>query len=360
MTTKTVPKSVWALAKRDHHVIDAGELMALGYSRSAIKHRVKTGRLHAKGPGVYAVGSPHLTRYGRWMVAIKGCGAGSVLSFLSAAVLWGIWKKEPPDISVTVPRNRRPRRSGVKLSRRDLPAADVTRRRGLPVTTILRTLIDLATILSGDELEDAVAEADARELIRLDVLRHQLEGRTERGAAILRELLDRHALILPASRLERLLPPLAAQAGLPKLQMQTQLGSSRVDFYEATLGLVIECNGLRYHRTQLQQAEDAARKHAHAIAGRTPIDLTHHQIAHMPDYVVETLRRVAERLMLELHVQRDEDRRAEDERDPHDDHHRGLEQVAERSDQEAAAEQGEVRARVRVDAREVVIGQDGG
>lgn len=289
MAAINVPTSVWKLAARDYDVAHYDELRALGYSDAAIRHREKIGKLHKKARGVYAVGSPNLTRYGRWMVAIKGCSPGAVLSFLSAAVLWGLVKEEPPEVQVTVPRSRNPRRPGVRASRRDLPREDVVKRHRLPVTSIVRTLIDLATMLGDDDLEQVVAEADARDLVRLDVLRHRLEGRSEAGAARLRELLDRHCLVLPASKLERLFLPLAAAAGLPKPQMQTQLGSSRVDFYFRELDLVVECDSLRYHRTQLQQAEDAARDHVHFMAGRERVRFTHHQIAHAHAYVVGVL-----------------------------------------------------------------------
>lgn len=285
----TLPTSVWKLAARDYDVVDHDELAARGYGNDAIRHRVKVGRLHPKGRGVYAVGSPNLTRYGRWMVAVKGCRPDAVLSFLTAAVLWGIWQKEPREIHVTVPRTRNPKRNGVKLSRRDLPPGDLVKRHRLPVTSIVRTLIDLATVLDDEDLEQVVAEADARERIGLDVLRHRLEGRSEPGAARLRALLDRHALVLPASKLERLFLPLAAEAGLPKPQMQTQLGSSRVDFYFRELNLVVECDSLRYHRTQLQQAQDAARDHAHFVAGRERVRFTHHHVARAQTYVVRVL-----------------------------------------------------------------------
>ena len=289
MTTKTVPKSVWSLAERDHDVVTIGELLELGYTRSAVRHRIAIGKLHPKARGVYAVGSPNLTRYGRWMVAVKRCNPDAALSFLSAAVLWGIWRSDPPNPAITVPRHRNPRARGIDVSRRDLPTSDITSSRAIPVTTVVRTLIDLATILGGPDLEKAVAQADARELARLDVLRHRLETRGERGVAILRALLDKHALVLPASVLERLFLPLAARAGLPRPQMQTQLGSSRVDFYFVELNLVVECDGLRYHRTPMQQAADAERDHAHFRARRDRIRFTHHHIAHRPEYVVETL-----------------------------------------------------------------------
>jgi very-short-patch-repair endonuclease len=177
----------------------------------------------------------------------------------------------------------------VKLSRRDLPPGDVVKRRRLPVTSIVRTLIDLATVLDDDDLEQVVAEADAQDRIRLDVLRAELEGRNEHGAPRLRALLDRHALVLPASKAERLFLPIAAAAGLPKPQMQTQLGSSRVDFYFPTLNFVVEIDGLRYHRTPLQQAKDAARDQAHFAAGRERARFTFHQLAHQGGYVTEVL-----------------------------------------------------------------------
>jgi predicted transcriptional regulator of viral defense system len=201
MAPKTVPKpgrGVWAIAKRDHNVAGHDELRELGYSEDAIRHRVDTGRLHRKGKGVYAVGSPNLSKYGRWMVAIKRCGPGTVLSHLSAAVLWGIWKKEPREITVTVPRARNPRVPNV--SRRDLPSRHVTRHHGIPVTTVLRTLIDLATTLTREEMERLIGQADAMNLLRADALRKRLERETCRGARILKEILDRdsYALATPS------------------------------------------------------------------------------------------------------------------------------------------------------------------
>ena len=68
-------------------MISRAELLDLGFHPKAIQHRLRSGKLHRKAPGVYAVGSPNLTRHGRLMVAIKACGPGTVLSHLSAAVL---------------------------------------------------------------------------------------------------------------------------------------------------------------------------------------------------------------------------------------------------------------------------------
>jgi very-short-patch-repair endonuclease len=285
---------VWAIAKKDHDVVTHDELRALGYSRDAIKHRVKTNRLHPQALGVYSVGSPNLTKYGRWMVAIKRCGPETVLSHLSAAVLWGIRKKEGKEIRVTVPRRKRPRVKGA--SRRDLPARHVTRHHGIPVTTVLRTLIDLAPVLTREEMERLIGQADALNLLRADTLREQLEREACRGARILKAILDRDSYALSHSELERLFIPLALEAGIGKPDSQRRFGKYRVDFFFEELNLVVECNSLRYHRTQLQQRKDTERGHAHLLESRTCVPFTHHQVAHEPAYVVRILSAAAAQL----------------------------------------------------------------
>ena len=288
MAAVTVPKGrVWAIARRDHDVVTFEELRALGYSEQAIRHRVKKGRLHRQAHGVYSVGSPNLSKYGRLMVAIKRCGPGAVLSHLSAAVLWGLWKREPREITVTVPRARNPRAKGV--SRRDLPERHVTTHHGIPVTTVLRTLIDLATIVSREETERLIGQADAMNLLRADTLREQLDGETCRGARILKDILDRDSYVLTHSELERLLVPIALGAGLGKPTSQKRFGKHRVDFYFAEPNLVVECNSLRYHRTALQQRKDAERTHAHLMAGRSAVAFTHFQVKYERGYVAEVL-----------------------------------------------------------------------
>ncbi|HEX8745237.1 MAG TPA: hypothetical protein VF712_19080 [Thermoleophilaceae bacterium] len=272
------------------------ELRELGFSHEAIRHRVRNGRLHRKGNGVYAVGSPNLTKYGRLMVAVKRCGPRAALSHLSAAALWRIWEVEPDRVSLTVPRGRNPRADGVKVSRRDLPPGSVKRHHGIPVTTLVQTLIDLATLLHREHLEHAIGQAGAKNLLRVDSLRAELERRRgQRGAAVLIEILDRDAFVLTHSKLEQLFVPLAARAGLPKPRSQAQLGRARVDFFFEELGLVVECDSLRYHRTPFQQREDRQRDHAHLLARRTSVRFTHYQVAHEPDYVVSVLRSLSSR-----------------------------------------------------------------
>jgi very-short-patch-repair endonuclease len=282
-------RQVRARARRDHDVVSRAELLSFGYTPEAIRQRLRTGRLHRQAPGVYSVGTPNLTKHGRLMVAIKACGEGAVLSDLSAAVLWGIWRREPDRITVTVPPHRNPRARATAIRRRRLGDDEVTRHWGLPITKPLRTLIDLAAARTRTETERAINEADARNLLRADTLREAIAGRSEPGVPLIRDILDRDAFVLTDTTLEQLFVPLARRAGLPRPESQVMVNGHRVDFYFRDLDLVVEADSLRYHRTQFEQRKDKLRHQAHAAAGTTCLPFTHFQIAHEGDYVVATL-----------------------------------------------------------------------
>jgi very-short-patch-repair endonuclease len=288
----------WSLAKQQHGVIARAQLLDLGLHSQAITHRIASGRLHRVRRGVYAVGRPQLTRHGRWMAAVLACGPHSVLSHGSAAELWEIGSERRGVIEVSVPARLGRRRSGIAAHRRAaLGAEDVTRHRGIPVTTPVRTLVDLAARLGRGRLERAIREADARGLVDPETLRAALgDLRGQRGVAALRETLDRRTFVLTDSELERRFLPIARRAGLPAPETQRMVNGFRVDFYWPELGLIVETDGLRYHRTPAQQAADRVRDQAHTAAGLTPLRFTHAQIRYEPGQAGATLAAVARRL----------------------------------------------------------------
>jgi len=172
----------------------------------------------------------------------------------------------------------------------------VGRSYGIPVTSVVRTLLDLAQRLPRNELEAAVNEADKLDLIDPERLRAALDGRgRQRGVAALRALLDRHTLTLTDSELERRFLPIARRAGLPAPLTQRRVNGFRVDFYWPDLGLVVETDGLRYHRTPAQQAIDRRRDQAHAAAGLTALRFTHEQVVREMEQVEATLVAVVRR-----------------------------------------------------------------
>jgi hypothetical protein len=159
-------QAAWKLAKRQHGVIGRQQLLALGFTSDAIKHRLANGRLHSVRAGVYAVGRPTLNQHGRWMAAAIACGEGAVLSHSSAAALWRIGCEDRNLIELSLPSRSNRRRSGLRVHRRSsLSGRDVTTEHGIPVTTPIRTLIDLALRLDKRQLERAINEADKYDLV---------------------------------------------------------------------------------------------------------------------------------------------------------------------------------------------------
>ena len=282
--------TVLALAELQHGVVTRAQLLALGLDAQAIKYRVRRGRLHAVQRGVYAVGRPQLTRLGSLIAAVLSCGPGAALSHDAAAELLGIRKRRGGPIDVTVPGGKR-ERPGVRVHRATLPASERTERHGVPVTSTVRTLVDLAPRLGHDELEAATNEADRLDLIDPERLREavaQMAGR--KGAATLKRLLDRRSFTLTESTLERRFLAIVQSAGLSKPQTQAHVNGFRVDFYWPDLRLVVETDGLRYHRTPAQQARDRRRDQTHVAAGLTPLRFTHAEVTYEPEHVARILR----------------------------------------------------------------------
>ncbi|MGH2963711.1 MAG: DUF559 domain-containing protein [Solirubrobacterales bacterium] len=284
--------------ERQHGVIARAQLLETGFHPQAIKHRIAKGRLHPILRGVYAVGRPQVTTRGSWMAAVLSCGSGAVLSHASALALWEIGGESRGPIEISVPTQGGRRRTGVIVHcRAALHANDVTQHDGIPVTAPIRTLVDIACRLGSRRLERAIRESDTRGLCNPEELRAALdEMRGQRGVGVLRRVLDRHTFVMTDSELERLFVPIARQAGLPKPQTQCMVNGFRVDFLWPELGLVVETDGLRYHRTPAQQAADRVRDQAHTAAGLTPLRFTHAQIAYEPGHVGRTLRAIARRL----------------------------------------------------------------
>jgi very-short-patch-repair endonuclease len=226
-------RDAWALVRRQHGVVTRAQLLELGLSSAAIRHRRATRRLHEVHRGVYAVGRGDLDRLGELMAAVLACGSGAQLSHRSAA-----------------------------------------------------ELIDLATCLSDDEVEDAVNEADRLDLLRTHRLRPALDNEAKRaGVGRLKAILDAQTFSRAQNALERHFLAIVRAAGLPVPDTQRRLGRYRVDFFWPDLGLVVETDSLRHHRTAAEQEVDLGRDQAHARAGLRSLRFTHSQVFHRPDHV---------------------------------------------------------------------------
>jgi very-short-patch-repair endonuclease len=290
-------RELWVLARRQHWVVARSQLLELGFSRRWIQHRIAVGRLHPLHRGVYAVGRPHVTPYGRWMAAVLACGPEAVLSHESAAALWGIRPAASGlEVSVVTGAKRRP--EGITVHRRpSLRPGEVTTHRGIPVTSPTRTLIDIAVRLDREQLEAAINQADKLDLCDPEELRSALdEAVGQPGVRVLRTVLDRRTFTLTDSELERRFLRIVRALRLPKPETGVRVNGFKVDFYWRDLGLVVETDGLRFHRTPAQQGRDRVRDQVHTAAGLTPLRFTRAQVRFEPGYVGDTLAAVVRRL----------------------------------------------------------------
>lgn len=223
-----------------------------------------------------------------------------MLSHRSAAALWGIGS-EGDETEITVRTASPRRRLGIRVYRRPtLADRDMTERDGIPVTGLVRTFVDLASILAPRLVERSVNEADRLDLIDPHTLRLELQPhRCEPGVRPLRALLDRRTFRLTRSELERLFLQISKKVGLPLPETKQWVNGFEVDFFWPDLGLVVETDGLRYHRTPGAQARDRLRDQAHTAAGLVNLRFTHEQIRYEPEHVRSTLFAVVLRIEAE-------------------------------------------------------------
>lgn len=291
--------AAWALARRQHGAISRAQLLRLGFSPKAIEHRIATGKLFRAFRGVYAVGRRELDRNGGFMAALLACGEDTAaISHESAVTFYVIGKsvlRRPVHVSVPFeePRVSRP---GIVVHRRCTPF-EVAEREGIRVTTPECTIMDMAAISSRDDIEAMINAAVVKRLTTVEKLRRAVDAAGRRaGRKQLRRIIDIRTFRFTRSKLERAFIPIALRAGLPRPLTCHEVNGYEVDFYWPELGLVVETDGLSFHRTAQQQDADLRRDHAHAAAGLTCCRFSHGQIRYEAKYVEAVLRRLAERL----------------------------------------------------------------
>lgn len=290
-------RRVAVLAGRQHGVVTRAQLLVIGLSRSAIDRRLHAGRLHALHRGVFAVGHAKVAAEGRLLAATFAAGEGSAISHATAADLHGLRPSTSPSIHVVSPRNV-PTRPGIVGHRsRDLPADEITVVRGIPVVSVARTLVQLASTVDGRSLARAWRRAvemrtlDARQLARqLDV------GRP--GSVAIRRLLaeaaDGGLDGTVRSELELLFVELVAAAGLaiPRLNVPLELRGRtyEVDALWSEARLVVEVDGWSVHSGRQAFEADRRRDAELVRSGYRVVRFTWRRIVDDPRGVAVTLR----------------------------------------------------------------------
>ena len=242
-----IDRLIAVLAESQHGVVAHWQLLELGLGRDAIKYRVSIGRLHRIHRGVFAVGHRKLTPLGHRMAAVLAYGPDAVLSHRSAAALWGIGQGSYK-IDVTTPHSKRSRRT-IRAHTGKLHPDDRTIRDGIPVTSVARTILDLAAQLKPSPLTRLVEEADRKQRFDLKALDRAIARRPRvAGVARLRAVLKAYRGTADTrSRLERAFRRLIAGAGLPEPQFNVIVAGVLVDVWWPQWKLAVELDSELYH-----------------------------------------------------------------------------------------------------------------
>jgi predicted transcriptional regulator of viral defense system len=272
-------RRVAKLAARQWGVVSLAQLRAAGLSDDAVQRRVGAGRLHRLHHGVYAVGHTVLKREGRWLAAVLACGDTAVLSHRSAAAHWGLLQSEATRTDVTTLRTRAGNAT-IRLHRsHSLIACDTDTHQGIPITSVARTLLDLAATVRPDRLERALAQAEHLELYDHRAITELLaRSNGHRGQKALAEAtaLDPK---LTRSEWEIRLLKLVRAAGLPEPLVNLALdapdhGECKPDFHWPSHNLIVETDGWQTHRTRAAFERDRSKDAALTAAGYRVVRFT--------------------------------------------------------------------------------------
>jgi len=284
------------IADRQHGVITRGQLEALGLSAAAVTRWARNGRLRRMYPGVYAVGHAVLVPDGRRLAAVLACGGDAVLSHCDAGAVWNVCAARGGRFHVTVPPDgaRRGRRAGVHVHESALRPEDWTVRNGIPVTSLARTLVDIAAVSTEAQVAEAVDAAVAQGLYDQAAI-DAVTGRGRAGSARLKKVIaKRH----PASHdgrsgWERAMLRLLDAHDLPRPEVNAALPDSPLvpDLLWRTDRLVVAWDSWAHHSSPESFEGDRAKTVALQLLGYTVLRFTWKQTRQEPERVVGAIRR---------------------------------------------------------------------
>jgi very-short-patch-repair endonuclease len=281
--SRGVDAAIALLAERQRGVVARFQLLAIELSADEIRERVESERLHPLHRGVYAVGHRAVTREGELLAAVLAGGPRAVLSHESAAELWELRLAEGRLIDVTAPTGGK--RPGIRFHRCALDPSEITKHKGIPVTTPERSIIDIASRLGVARLERVIRQAEYDHLTSPASLTSCLTAHEgARGSKRLREALGLSSETrgITRSKLERRFLALLRKHGLPKPQLNVPIRLPdrwiEADCVWPAQRLIVELDGHRAHGGRHAFESDRARDRALQAVGWDVVRLTWRQV----------------------------------------------------------------------------------
>jgi hypothetical protein len=290
------------MASRTWGVVTRAQLLAAGITDKEIRHRLRAGSLIRVHPGVYRVGHTAPSVEATYLAAVWACGDGALLSGPAAARLLGLTRdrRSLPRAEVTVQAYRRIR--GVQVRRSRVPLdADAITWRGIPVTTVARTIVDLASALSLNDLARACHEAGVKHGTTPRQVKEVLARRpNSTGAGKLRLIFEGDAPVL-LSQLERRFRTLLVEAGLPVPEFNRPAGGRRVDCRWDWVPLTVELDSYTFHQSRHAWEQDSRREREARARGDEFRRYTWGDVHEEPHLVLKELRHLLVSSPADLH-----------------------------------------------------------
>jgi very-short-patch-repair endonuclease len=277
----SVDTAIATLAARQHGYVARPQLLALGLSADALRHRVRSGHLLGVYSGVYAVGYVPMAPIDRAAGAVLACGPTAALSHGSAASLWGIAPRWTLPFEVTAKSSHR--RRGIRVHRSGaLTGKDLRRHRGIRVTSPARTLLDTAPRLSARRLNRAVNDLRLSNCLRISDLADLLERCPRHpGSKRLRPFVQ--APNGPTrSQFEDAFLDFTERFDLPRPKLNARVGRYEVDALFVAEKVIVELDGYEYHSSQSAFRRDRDRDATNLVAGFVTVRVTWDRLTQRP------------------------------------------------------------------------------
>lgn len=297
-TSRNVPsgalRRLAEVATRQHGVVSLEQLRWLGFNKSWIDRRIAAGYLIRVQRSVYAVGHARLSREGYWMAAVLTYGEGTLLSHLSAAAHCGLLRTSAAKIDVSLASHRDVRaRKGIRTHHSRLHPSDIGRKDSIPVTSPMRTLLDLADVVAPPRVREAFEQSQRMGLFdrrAVDAVIERSPGR--RGLKVVGELIAEGQDTPPDLRSprEQEFLDLIRAAGLPIPQTNVVVEGILVDAYWPEHGLVVELDSYGYHRSKAKFEQDRKNTEQLQNAGLAVRRFSTDRLKEKPNAIVQAVR----------------------------------------------------------------------
>jgi very-short-patch-repair endonuclease len=272
-------------------VVTRREALAAGVSRPQLRQRLENGTLLWVHPGVYRLGHAAPSVEATYLAAVRACGDGALLTVRAAAYHLGLFRGPAPPPEVTAQTQRSVDGVVTHRARRPIDARDAIVWRAIPVTSVARTLVDLAAVLSADELARACHEAGVRHRTTPNhVAAVLVRCPRARGATKLRRVLHGDVPV-SLSVLERRFLALLRDAGLPLPVTNRPAGGRRVDCRWPEHRLTVELDSYRYHSSRHAWEQDRRREREARARGDDFRRFTYGDVFESPGPMLRELRR---------------------------------------------------------------------